>query len=150
MEKFRLMTWLEIKPNKQVRLYAPSHDADKSGGLCCVFVFRLFAFGFVCVGCARCFFGSFFVFCVCSFLVVVLFFLRVRPFVLSFLCFVVSWVFFWLVSFGSFRRRVGSSCFRWLFVGVSLFPLLSFARSWFCSIVDYGRTLKLDLPILQI
>jgi len=101
------MTWLEIKPNKQVRLYAPSHDADKSGGLCGVFVFRLFAFGFVCVGCARCFFGSFFVFCVCSFLVVVLFFLRVRPSVffvralVSVFCCVVDFLlarFFWVVS----------------------------------------------------
>ena len=39
-EKFRLLTWLEIKPNKQVRLYAPSHEADKSEGQCGALVFR--------------------------------------------------------------------------------------------------------------
>ena len=45
-----------------------------------------------------------------------------------------------------------SSClFALGFVGAfSLFPLLSVARSWFCSKVGGGRNLKLDLPILEI
>ena len=137
------MTWLEIKPNKQVRLYAPSHDADKGGGMCGVLVFRLFAFGFVFVGCARCFFGSFFVFFVCSFLVVVLFFLRVRPSVVFVralvfvLCCVVGllWArFFWVVS-SSFGFFVFSLVVCWRFV-VSVAFLCSFVvlfKSWLRS-----------------
>jgi len=140
-----IFTWLEIKPNKQVRLYAPSHEADESEGQCGLsfFLLRLFSFGFVVVCCLlvrapvlrRGFVSDVFVWVV----------FRCLAWCFS-LFLVVSRFLVFCLAFGLFGAcscRVLSLvrlvCLRWL-CGV---PLVLSAGSWFCAKSGRGRTIKL-------
>ena len=131
-EKFRLLTWLEIKPNKQVRLYAPSHALVFRASFVFVRVRGCLLFARSCSRPSSWFrFGCFRLGCFPLF---------------GFVFFVVSRFLVFVLSFGLFGAcscralsLVRLVCLRW-FWGVSVVFLRGL---WFCAKSGRGCTLKL-------